>query len=66
MRNNEQDYRVRECIHRAAGAAGNYYGGRTYVKHLQRLPSDAAPFRPTHAYRHPRRPGETWQPRRGG
>src|SRR5215203_617696 len=38
----EQDYRVRECLHRAGGAPGNYYSGRTYVKHLQRLPSDAA------------------------
>ena len=38
----EQDYRMRECIHRAAGAAGSFYAGRTYVKHLQRLPSDAA------------------------
>ena len=38
----EQDYRMRECLHRAAGAPGNYYDGRTYVKHLQRLPSEAA------------------------
>ncbi len=38
----EQEYRVRECVHRAAGAPGHYYGGRTYVKHLQRLPSGAA------------------------
>ncbi len=38
----EQDYRVRECVHRAAGAHGAYYPGATYVKHLQRLPSDAA------------------------
>ena len=38
----EQDCRVRECLHRAGGAPGNYYAGRTYVKHLQRLPSDAA------------------------
>jgi nucleoside-diphosphate-sugar epimerase len=29
----------------------------------QRLPSDATPFRPTHAYRHPSRPGEQWHPR---
>lgn len=39
MSKNEQDYRERECIHRAGGAPGNYYAGRTYVKHLQRLPS---------------------------
>jgi hypothetical protein len=38
----EQDYRVRECLHRAGGAAGGLYPGGTYVKHLQRLPSDAA------------------------
>ncbi len=38
----EQDYRMRECVHRAAGAPGNYYDGRAYVKHLQRLPSEAA------------------------
>jgi hypothetical protein len=25
---------------------------------------DAAPFAPTHAYRHPRRPGEAWSPSR--
>ena len=42
MRKQEQDYRVRECVHRAAGAQGQYYDGRTYVKHLQRLPSEAA------------------------
>jgi hypothetical protein len=35
----EQDYRVRECIHRARGAAGEFYRGSAYVKHLQRLPS---------------------------
>lgn len=38
----EQDYRVRECVHRAAGAPGNFYRGSTYVKHLQRLPSGDA------------------------
>lgn len=42
MSKNEQDYRVRECIHRAGGAHGNYYDGRTYVKQLQRIPSEAA------------------------
>ena len=26
------------------------------------LPSDETPFRPIHAYRHPRRPGEVWRP----
>ncbi|HEX7955642.1 MAG TPA: hypothetical protein VF508_01795 [Pyrinomonadaceae bacterium] len=38
----EQDYRVRECVHRAAGAPGGFYPGSAYVKQLQRLPSDAA------------------------
>ena len=33
----EQEYRVRECVHRARGAAGEYYRGSSYVKHLQRL-----------------------------
>lgn len=33
----EQDYSVRECIHRARGAEGGFYRGNTYVKHLQRL-----------------------------
>jgi hypothetical protein len=39
---NEQDYRVRECIHRATGAAGEYYRGSEYVKHLQRMNTDTA------------------------
>jgi len=38
----EQDYRVRECVHRAEGAAGELYRGTAYVSQLQRLPSDAA------------------------
>ncbi|MCA1620071.1 MAG: hypothetical protein LC795_12320 [Acidobacteria bacterium] len=38
----EQDYRLRECVHRASGAPGGFYHGGTYVKHLQRLPSAAA------------------------
>lgn len=38
----EQRYRERECIHRAQGAAGDYYKGNTYVKSLQRLRSGAA------------------------
>ncbi len=38
----EQDYRVRECVHRAGGAPGDTYAGRTYVKQLQRLPSQEA------------------------
>jgi hypothetical protein len=38
----EQDYRVRECVHRARGAAGDFYRGDVYVRHLQRLGSSAA------------------------
>jgi hypothetical protein len=39
---NEQDYRVRECVHRATGVAGEYYRGSEYVKHLQRMNTDTA------------------------
>ena len=39
---NEQDYRVRECLHRATGVAGEYYRGSEYVKHLQRMNTDTA------------------------
>jgi hypothetical protein len=35
----EQDYRVRECVHRAKGAEGDLYRGSAYVKQLQRLPA---------------------------
>ena len=38
----EQEYRVRECVHRARGAAGEYYRGSSYVRHLQRLRTTAA------------------------
>jgi hypothetical protein len=38
----EQEYRVRECIHRAEGVSGEFYRGSAYVKHLQRLRMDAA------------------------
>ncbi|HZT58129.1 MAG TPA: hypothetical protein VFA21_05815 [Pyrinomonadaceae bacterium] len=38
----EQEYRVRECVHRAEGAAGSYYRGSAYVKQLQRLRTEAA------------------------
>ncbi|MDT7781504.1 MAG: hypothetical protein QOC99_4016 [Acidobacteriota bacterium] len=38
----EQDYRMRECVHRASGAEGEFYRGGVYVKHLQRLPSATA------------------------
>ena len=38
----DQEYRVRECVHRAEGAPGGFYTGPAYVKQLQRLQSDAA------------------------
>jgi hypothetical protein len=38
----EQEYRVRECVHRARGAEGEYHRGDAYVTHLQRLRSEAA------------------------
>ena len=38
----KQDYHVRECIHRARGAAGESYRASLYVKHLQRLRTEAA------------------------
>jgi hypothetical protein len=38
----EQEYRVRECVHKARGAAGEFYRGDTYLRHLQRLRSAAA------------------------
>ena len=38
----EQEYRVRECVHRASGAQGDFYSGSAYVKQLQRLPAAAA------------------------
>lgn len=37
-----QDYRVRECIHRSRGAAGDFYKGDTYINCLKRLRSAAA------------------------
>jgi len=38
----EQEFRERECIHRARGAGGEYYTGVKYVKGLQGLRSAAA------------------------
>jgi hypothetical protein len=38
----EQEYRERECVHRARGPEGEYYSGVRYVKCLQRLRSGAA------------------------
>lgn len=38
----EQEYRMRECMHRAGGASGEFYRGSAYVKHLQRLRTSAA------------------------
>ncbi len=39
---NEQAFRERECIHRAAGVEGEYYRGDAYIKHLMRLRSKEA------------------------
>ncbi|HZI19261.1 MAG TPA: hypothetical protein VEY09_11760 [Pyrinomonadaceae bacterium] len=38
----EHEYRLRECVHRPRGAEGDYYGGQSYLEHLQRLRSEAA------------------------
>ncbi len=38
----EREYRVRECVHRASGSAGEYYKGAVYLRHLQRLRTEAA------------------------
>ena len=38
----EQEYRLRECVHRKRGAEGEFYNGVTYLQHLQRLRSEAA------------------------
>ena len=38
----EQEYHIRECVHRVSGAEGESYRGSVYVKYLQRLRTDAA------------------------
>jgi hypothetical protein len=38
----KQVFRERECIHRDAGAEGDFYNGVFYVQALQRLPIDEA------------------------
>jgi len=38
----EQEHRLRECVHRRRGAEGEYYDGKSYLEHLQRLRSEAA------------------------
>ena len=38
----EQEYRMRECVHRAASVVGELYRGSVYVKYLQRLRTEAA------------------------
>ncbi|MFL6210255.1 MAG: hypothetical protein ACJ74W_15470 [Pyrinomonadaceae bacterium] len=41
----EQTFRERECVHRGAGAAGEFLRGSAYVQLLQRLkPAAAAEF----------------------
>ena len=42
MKKYEQEFRVRECIHREEGVAGEYYRGNEYVKHLQRMNTNTA------------------------
>jgi hypothetical protein len=39
---NQQTFRERECVHRAAGIEGEYYKGDVYVRHLMRLKSSVA------------------------
>lgn len=39
---NEQSYRERECIHRAAGVKGVFYEGTDYINYLQALKGDKA------------------------
>ena len=38
----EQSQRERECVHRRAGAAGDFYPGERFVSALQRMRGDAA------------------------
>ncbi len=39
---NDHGIRERECLHRQAGAPGDFYSGVLYVQALQKLRSDAA------------------------
>lgn len=38
----EQSHRERECVHRQAGAAGDFYAGDQFVSALQRMRGGAA------------------------
>lgn len=38
----EETYRERECVHRRAGAEGDFYGGEQFVLALQRMRGEAA------------------------
>ena len=38
----KQPHRERECIHRRAGAEGDFYGGEQFVRALQRMRGEAA------------------------
>lgn len=39
---NEQTIWERECVHRQAGAAGEFYQGTSFIKQLQKLKGRAA------------------------
>ena len=39
---NQQEFRERECLHREAGAEGDFYNGVFCVQAIQRLPADKA------------------------
>jgi hypothetical protein len=38
----EQPHRERECVHRRAGAEGDFYGGSQFIRALQRMRGEAA------------------------
>lgn len=38
----EQPHRERECVHRRAGAEGDFYGGVQFIRALQRMRGDVA------------------------
>jgi hypothetical protein len=38
----EQPHRERECVHRRAGAGGDFYGGVQFIRALQRMRGESA------------------------
>jgi len=38
----EQPHRERECVHRRAGAEGDFYGGVQFIRALQQMRGEAA------------------------